>query len=75
MFGAGAGTLLFISAVAGQIGSQADRPPTYSAAKAGLINFAQCAAKELAPHGVRVNSLCPGMVKTPLDRSVWDAWN
>jgi NAD(P)-dependent dehydrogenase (short-subunit alcohol dehydrogenase family) len=67
------GTMLFISSVAGQIGSQSD--PPYSAAKAGLINFAQCAAKDLAPHGVRVNALCPGMVKTPLNRSVWEAWN
>jgi NAD(P)-dependent dehydrogenase (short-subunit alcohol dehydrogenase family) len=68
-----AGTMLFISSVAGQIGSQTD--PPYSAAKAGLINFAQCAAKDLAPYNVRVNSLCPGMVKTPLNRSVWEAWN
>jgi 2-hydroxycyclohexanecarboxyl-CoA dehydrogenase len=70
---AASGTMLFISSVAGQIGSQTD--PPYSAAKAGLINFAQCAAKDLAPHGVRVNTLCPGMVKTPLNRSVWEAWN
>jgi NAD(P)-dependent dehydrogenase (short-subunit alcohol dehydrogenase family) len=69
----GAGSILFISSVAGQIGSQTD--PPYSAAKAGLINFAQCAAKDLAPYGVRVNSLCPGMVKTPLNRSIWEAWN
>lgn len=67
------GTLLFISSVAGQIGSQTD--PPYSAAKAGLINFAQVAAKDLAPHGVRVNTICPGMVQTPLNRSVWQAWN
>jgi NAD(P)-dependent dehydrogenase (short-subunit alcohol dehydrogenase family) len=67
------GSMLFLSSVAGQIGSQTD--PPYSAAKAGLINFAQCAAKDLAPHGVRVNSLCPGMVKTPLNRSTWEAWN
>lgn len=67
-----AGTLLFLSSVAGQIGSQTD--PPYSAAKAGLINFAQCAAKDLAPFGVRVNCLCPGMVQTPLNRSVWQAW-
>jgi NAD(P)-dependent dehydrogenase (short-subunit alcohol dehydrogenase family) len=39
-----------------------------------VINFAQCAAKDLAPHGVRVNALCPGMVKTPLNRSVYEAW-
>jgi NAD(P)-dependent dehydrogenase (short-subunit alcohol dehydrogenase family) len=66
------GTMLFLASVAGQIGSQTD--PPYSASKAGLINFAQCAAKDLAPFGVRVNSLNPGMVKTPLNRSVWQAW-
>jgi NAD(P)-dependent dehydrogenase (short-subunit alcohol dehydrogenase family) len=67
-----AGTLLFIASVAGQIGSQTD--PPYSASKAGLINFAQCAAKDLAPFGVRVNALCPGMVKTALNRSVYESW-
>lgn len=66
------GTLLFLASVAGQIGSQTD--PPYSASKAGLINFAQCAAKDLAPFGVRVNSLCPGMVQTALNRSVYEAW-
>jgi len=65
-------TMLFLSSVAGQIGSQTD--PPYSAAKAALINFAQCAAKDLAPYGVRVNTLCPGMVQTPLNRGVYEAW-
>ena len=65
-------SFLFLSSVAGQIGSQTD--PPYSAAKAALINFAQCAAKDLAPSGVRVNTLCPGMVKTPLNRGVYEAW-
>ena len=46
----------------------------YAAAKAAVINFAQCAAKDLAPHGVRVNTLCPGMVQTPLNRGVYEAW-
>jgi NAD(P)-dependent dehydrogenase (short-subunit alcohol dehydrogenase family) len=68
-----AGTMLFLASVAGQIGSQTD--PPYSASKAALINFAQCAAKDLAPYGVRVNTLCPGMVQTALNRSVWEAWN
>ncbi len=67
------GTLLFLASVAGQIGSQTD--PPYSASKAALINFAQCAAKDLASYGVRVNALCPGMVRTALNRSVWEAWN
>jgi len=66
------GTLLFLASVAGQIGSQTD--PPYSASKAGLINFTQCAAKDLAPYNVRVNALNPGMVKTPLNRAVWQAW-
>jgi NAD(P)-dependent dehydrogenase (short-subunit alcohol dehydrogenase family) len=66
------GTMLFLASVAGQIGSQTD--PPYSASKAALINFAQCAAKDLAPFGVRVNALCPGMVKTALNQSVYEAW-
>ncbi len=66
------GTMLFLSSVAGQIGSQTD--PPYSAAKAALINFAQCAARDLAPYGVRVNTICPGMVRTELNRSVWQSW-
>ena len=66
------GTILFIASVAGQIGSQTD--PPYSASKAALINFAQCAAKDLAPFNVRVNALCPGMVQTALNRAVYEAW-
>jgi len=73
MVAARRGTFLFIASIAGQIGSQTD--PPYSAAKAGLINFAQCAAKDLALYQVRVNCLSPGMVKTELNRSVWQAWN
>lgn len=68
-----AGSMTFISSIAGQIGSQTD--PPYSASKAANINFAQCLAKDLAGAGIRVNSVCPGMVQTPLNRSVWQAWN
>lgn len=66
------GTLLFLASVAGQNGSPTD--PPYSAAKAAVLNFTKCAAKDLAPFGVRVNALCPGMVQTPLNRSVWQSW-
>jgi 2-hydroxycyclohexanecarboxyl-CoA dehydrogenase len=65
-------SILMLSSVAGQIGSQTD--PPYSAAKAALINFAQCAAKDLAPFAIRVNSVCPGMVRTPLNQGVYEAW-
>lgn len=67
-----AGTMAFLASVAGQIGSPTD--PPYSASKAANINFAQCMAKDLARHGVRVNSICPGMVKTPLNEAVWRSW-
>ncbi|MEZ6124381.1 MAG: SDR family oxidoreductase [Planctomycetaceae bacterium] len=70
---AGRGSFVFLASVAGQIGSQTD--PPYSAGKAANINFAQCMAKDLAKHGIRVNTVCPGMVQTPLNRSVWQAWH
>lgn len=64
-------SVLILSSVAGQIGSQTD--PPYSAAKAAVINFVQLAAKDFAPYGIRVNALSPGMVKTELNRSVYAA--
>ena len=67
------GTMVFVASVAGQIGSQTD--PPYSASKAANINFAQCLAKDMAPHNVRVNVVNPGMVRTPLNRQVWEAWS
>ncbi|WP_437231122.1 SDR family NAD(P)-dependent oxidoreductase [Planctomicrobium sp. SH661] len=73
MINQGHGTFVFLASIAGQIGSQTD--PPYSASKAANINFAQCMAKDLAPHNIRVNTVCPGMVKTPLNRSVWQSWH
>lgn len=66
------GTMTFLASVAGQIGSQTD--PPYSASKAANINFAQCLAKDLASSGVRVNTVCPGMIQTALNKSVWQGW-
>ncbi len=66
------GTIVFVASIAGQIGSPTD--PPYSASKAANINFAQCLAKDLASHNVRVNTVCPGMVQTPLNRRVWESW-
>jgi NAD(P)-dependent dehydrogenase (short-subunit alcohol dehydrogenase family) len=38
--------------------------PPYSVAKGGVIILTRIVAKELAPHGVTVNAICPGMLWT-----------
>ncbi len=42
----------------------------YAATKAGLVQLLRTAAAELAPHGVRVNAIAPGVVQTPLTRQI-----
>jgi NAD(P)-dependent dehydrogenase (short-subunit alcohol dehydrogenase family) len=43
----------------------------YAASKAGLSMMAKTFAQEAAPHGVRVLSIAPGAIKTPINRAVW----
>lgn len=43
----------------------------YAASKAGVGMMARTLAQEAAPHGVRVLSVGPGAIKTPINRSVW----
>jgi NAD(P)-dependent dehydrogenase (short-subunit alcohol dehydrogenase family) len=38
----------------------------YNATKAGLLGILHTAANELGPYGIRVNALCPGLIRTPL---------
>ncbi len=38
--------------------------PPYSVAKGGVITFTRVVAKELAPHGITVNAICPGVLWT-----------
>ncbi len=43
----------------------------YASAKAGLSMLTKTLAQEAAPHGVRVLSLAPGAIKTPINKAVW----
>ena len=43
----------------------------YSAAKAALIMLCRQLAQEWAADGIRVNTVCPGMVRTPLTEAVY----
>jgi len=40
--------------------------PHYAASKAAAINFTLTMAKELGPHNIKVNSVCPGYIYTPM---------
>lgn len=58
------GVMLFTASVAafdGQIGQQA-----YSASKGGLVSMTLPMARDLAQHGIRVNTIAPGLFATPL---------
>jgi len=52
----------------------------YAASKAGILQLTQTAALEGAPHGIRVNCVCPGFIDTPMTRGsyeddAFDAWS
>lgn len=44
----------------------------YAASKGGVRAFMQSLAQEMAPHRVRVNSIAPGAIQTPINRSAWE---
>jgi 2-hydroxycyclohexanecarboxyl-CoA dehydrogenase len=58
----GGGSIVNIASIAGQL--PAPTTPAYGAAKAGMIALGRSLALELAPHGIRVNTVCPGLIWT-----------
>ncbi len=44
----------------------------YASSKGGINMMMQSIAQELAPHKIRVNSIAPGAIKTPINKSAWD---
>ncbi|MBC7793623.1 MAG: SDR family oxidoreductase [Clostridia bacterium] len=57
------GAMVFVTSISGtMVGGQ---KPAYNAAKAAEIMFARSLAKDLAPHGIRSNSVSPGSIMFP----------
>jgi NAD(P)-dependent dehydrogenase (short-subunit alcohol dehydrogenase family) len=64
MLKAGGGSIVNIASIMGQVGLIT--APAYCAAKHGVVGFTQSAALEYAKEGIRINSVGPGWIKTPL---------
>jgi len=64
MSGAGKGAIV-ITASTNSYDGEADLV-AYNASKAGLLGLLHTAANELGPHGIRVNAVCPGLIRTRL---------
>ncbi len=58
------GSIINIVSIAGRNGG-GPGAGAYATAKGGLITFTKSLAKELAPYGVRVNAVSPGVIDTP----------
>jgi NAD(P)-dependent dehydrogenase (short-subunit alcohol dehydrogenase family) len=65
------GVIVNIASIAmGQVGTGFLNLAHYCASKGGIVAMTEAMALELAPHGIRVNAVSPGMIETPMIESV-----
>ncbi|SHH50560.1 3-oxoacyl-[acyl-carrier protein] reductase [Clostridium collagenovorans DSM 3089] len=65
MLSKGKGTIVNISSIWGNVGASCE--VIYSASKGAINSFTKALAKELAPNGIRVNAIAPGVINTEMN--------
>jgi NAD(P)-dependent dehydrogenase (short-subunit alcohol dehydrogenase family) len=66
------GAIVNISSTAGLVADAAEPSAHYNASKAGVLALTRQMAAEWAPHGIRANAVCPGVIDTPMLRMMDD---
>jgi NAD(P)-dependent dehydrogenase (short-subunit alcohol dehydrogenase family) len=64
------GSIIVMSSIGGQRGSKLIG--AYNVTKAADLQIVRNMAQELGPHGIRVNAISPGLIKTDFARPLWD---
>lgn len=65
------GSILLVASMSGLIANKGMTSPVYNSSKAAVIQLGKCLAMEWGRHGIRVNSLCPGHIVTPMVEKVF----
>jgi NAD(P)-dependent dehydrogenase (short-subunit alcohol dehydrogenase family) len=69
MLASGHGVIVNVSSVLGMVGGGEDfNTHAYAASKGGIISLTRAMATYYAPHGIRVNVVCPGLIATPMSQ-------